>query len=72
MDQGAEPGALAIGGDSAGGGLTIAMLVTLKDVGVPLPACGVVLSPSVDLEEGKDKRFLFADRNMAKVQWHVI
>ena len=36
--------------DSAGGGLSVATLVALRDAGLPLPAAGVLLSPWVDLE----------------------
>jgi acetyl esterase/lipase len=50
LTQGAEPSRLAIGGDSAGGGLTVATLVALRDARQPLPAAGVCLSPWVDLE----------------------
>src|SRR5689334_14064153 len=48
--NGHAPARLAIAGDSAGGGLTIATLVALRDAGDPLPAAGVCLSPWVDLE----------------------
>jgi len=41
---------LAIAGDSAGGGLTVATLVALRDQGQPLPSAGVCFSPWVDLE----------------------
>jgi epsilon-lactone hydrolase len=41
---------IAIAGDSAGGGLTLATLLALKDAGVPLPAAAVPLSPWTDLE----------------------
>ncbi len=44
------PEHIAISGDSAGGGLTVSTLVKLRDDGVALPACGVPLSPWVDLE----------------------
>ncbi len=50
LAQGIAPKRLAIAGDSAGGGLTIASLVALKDARQPLPACAVALSPWVDLE----------------------
>ena len=43
------PGAIAIAGDSAGGGLTMATLLSLRDRQLPLPACAVGLSPWVDL-----------------------
>lgn len=41
---------IAIAGDSAGGGLTVATLVALRDAGLPAPAAGICLSPWVDLE----------------------
>jgi epsilon-lactone hydrolase len=50
LDQGFTPEHLAIAGDSAGGGLTIATLVALRDQGVPQPAAAVPISPWVDLE----------------------
>jgi acetyl esterase/lipase len=50
LAQGIAADHLAIAGDSAGGGLTIATLVALRDLGVALPACGVCFSPWVDME----------------------
>ncbi len=47
---GADPSRIAVAGDSAGGGLTVAALVALRDAGEALPAAGVCLSPWVDLE----------------------
>ncbi|MEJ5220994.1 MAG: alpha/beta hydrolase [Tepidiforma sp.] len=49
LGQGLEPGRIAIAGDSAGGGLTVATLLALRDAGAPLPACAVVFSPWTDL-----------------------
>ena len=46
---GHSPAELAIGGDSAGGGLTLATLVAFRDGGDPLPATAVLLSPWTDL-----------------------
>jgi len=50
LGEGISPQRLIVSGDSAGGGLTMATLVDLKDKGEPLPAAAVVLSPWVDLE----------------------
>lgn len=50
LQQGFTPNRLAIAGDSAGGGLTIATLVNLRDQKLSLPACAVAISPWVDLE----------------------
>jgi epsilon-lactone hydrolase len=50
LELGFAPGHVAIAGDSAGGGLTIALMVAARDRGVPLPSCGWCISPWVDLE----------------------
>jgi acetyl esterase/lipase len=50
ISQGFDMRRLAIAGDSAGGGLTMATLVNLRDQMHGLPACAVVISPWVDLE----------------------
>ena len=43
------PGNIVIAGDSAGGGLTLATLLKLRDSNIPLPAAAVCLSPWTDL-----------------------
>jgi monoterpene epsilon-lactone hydrolase len=50
LGQGIAPSRIAISGDSAGGGLTVATLLALRDAGDPLPACAAPISPWVDLE----------------------
>jgi monoterpene epsilon-lactone hydrolase len=50
LAQGVQPESMAIAGDSAGGGLTLATLLALRDAGDRLPACAVCLSPWTDLE----------------------
>jgi len=49
MACGFKPEHIAIAGDSAGGGLTMATMLRLRDEGSPLPACAACLSPWVDL-----------------------
>jgi monoterpene epsilon-lactone hydrolase len=49
LDQGIAASHIVIAGDSAGGGLTVATLLALRDASVPLPAGGVCISPWVDL-----------------------
>jgi acetyl esterase/lipase len=49
LATGFAPGALAIAGDSAGGGLAVATALRLRDLGQPLPAALVLFSPWVDL-----------------------
>jgi monoterpene epsilon-lactone hydrolase len=50
LSVGVDPARLVIAGESAGGGLTLATLVSLRDAGEPLPQAAVCLSPWVDLE----------------------
>jgi monoterpene epsilon-lactone hydrolase len=49
LADGAAPGRIAVMGDSAGGGLTFATLLRLRDDGLPMPAAAVALSPWTDL-----------------------
>jgi monoterpene epsilon-lactone hydrolase len=49
LTQGYDPASIIIAGDSAGGGLAIAVLVALRDAGERLPAGAVCISPWVDL-----------------------
>ena len=50
LAEGVTVDKMAIAGDSAGGGLALALLVAIRDAGLPMPACAVCLSPWVDLE----------------------
>lgn len=43
------PSQILFAGDSAGGGMVLSLLVTLRDQGQPLPAGTILLSPWVDL-----------------------
>jgi acetyl esterase/lipase len=47
--QGIAPGQIVVAGDSAGGGLTVALMLALRAAGMPLPAGGACLSPWFDL-----------------------
>jgi monoterpene epsilon-lactone hydrolase len=48
-DQGLSATAMAVAGDSAGGGLSVALLVALRDAAEALPAAAALMSPTVDL-----------------------
>ena len=61
LEQGLDAARIAIAGDSAGGGLTMATLVALRDEGLPLPACAVPMSPWVDLEQSGESYTTRAD-----------
>ena len=48
-NQGVAAGHIAVGGDSAGGGLTVALINRLRDAGEELPGCAWLVSPWTDL-----------------------
>ena len=50
LATGIPPSTLVLAGDSAGGGLACALLLRLRDGGVPLPAGAVLFSPYTDVE----------------------
>ncbi len=50
----AEPGSVVVSGDSAGGGLALALILSMREEGVELPAGCILLSPWLDL--GRDRR----------------
>jgi monoterpene epsilon-lactone hydrolase len=47
--QGLSASSVAVAGDSAGGGLAVALLVATRNAGETLPAAAVLMSPTVDL-----------------------
>jgi acetyl esterase/lipase len=61
LQQGVPAKSIVIGGDSAGGGLTFATMVELKNKGVQLPAAVFTISPWVDLANTGDTIVTKAD-----------
>ncbi|GGL53916.1 alpha/beta hydrolase [Planomonospora parontospora] len=51
LERGYDPADVLFAGDSAGGHLTLAALLALRDRGLPLPAAAVCLSPWTDLTD---------------------
>jgi acetyl esterase/lipase len=49
LAEGVPPEQIIVAGDSAGGGLALAVLLRVRDAGLPLPGCSVLLSPWCDL-----------------------
>jgi len=49
LQNGISPNKIVVAGDSAGGNLTLALLIALRDAGKPLPTGAVALSPATDL-----------------------
>jgi acetyl esterase/lipase len=50
LSNGYKPGKIVIAGDSAGGGLTLSALLSIRDSKLPMPAGAVPISPWTDLE----------------------
>jgi acetyl esterase/lipase len=51
LAQGIQPRHIALAGESAGGGLALATMVSLRDAREPLPACAWLSSPWADLQQ---------------------
>lgn len=49
LDDGYSPDQIVVGGDSAGGGLAISLLLAARDKKLPQPVAGICLSPWTDL-----------------------
>jgi epsilon-lactone hydrolase len=49
LAQGVDSSTIAIAGESAGGGLTAALLLAVRDADLPMPASAFVMSPWADL-----------------------
>ncbi|MDO0929818.1 alpha/beta hydrolase fold domain-containing protein [Streptomyces sp. TG1A-8] len=51
LDGGVPAGSVAVTGESAGGGLALALLLAIRDAGLPQPSSATVLSPWADLTQ---------------------
>lgn len=49
LATGVDPARLTVAGDSAGGGMALALALRLRDAGLPLPARLILISPWTDL-----------------------
>lgn len=49
LETGHDPRDIIVAGDSAGGGLALACLLKAREMGLPMPAAQVLISPWVDL-----------------------
>jgi acetyl esterase/lipase len=63
LQQGLAPDRLAIAGDSAGGGLTLATLLARRDAGMSLPGAAACLSPWTDLTQSGPSMDANVDRD---------
>jgi monoterpene epsilon-lactone hydrolase len=63
LEQGVEPGHLAVAGDSVGGGLAVTLQLRARDGGLPLPVASMLISPSADPEVTGETMRSNADRD---------
>jgi epsilon-lactone hydrolase len=63
LAQGISPASVALSGDSAGGGLVLALLQALRDAGDELPAACVSLSPWADFKLAGESMKTNADKD---------
>ncbi len=73
LETGINPRHLVVAGDSAGGNLTLALLLALRDASLPLPALGVCLCPWTDVTNSGDsmtrnEKYDIVEKRMAE-QW---
>jgi acetyl esterase/lipase len=52
--SGAAPDKIVVAGDSAGGALALALMISARDAGEPLPAACALFSPHVDLTASRE------------------
>lgn len=62
VDQGVKH--VVIAGDSAGGGLTVATMVAIREAGLPMPAGGWVISPWTDMTASSGSAHAKAEADM--------
>jgi monoterpene epsilon-lactone hydrolase len=70
-----DPRDILVAGDSAGGGLAVALLVAAREAGLPQPAAAAVFSPWTDLTLSGDSIRTRADADplfdLAALQWYA-
>ncbi|MFC7383282.1 alpha/beta hydrolase [Sphaerisporangium rhizosphaerae] len=71
LDRGFAPQDVIVAGDSAGGHLTLATLLALRDRGMPLPGAAICLSPWADLSDVRRRANRWADPMLSagRVDW---
>lgn len=65
LDQGYAPQNIVVGGESAGGTLTLSLLLALKEAGIALPAAAFAISPLTDARCEADSFRINAKKDIA-------
>ena len=68
LDKGVPARSILVGGDSAGGNLTLALALRLKAEGLPLPAALICLSPATDMTGSGESRHSNAEADSMFVE----
>ena len=63
LASGIDARSIAVVGDSAGGGMTLALALRIRDAGEPLPGCLVCLSPWTDMTGNSETLATNSDRD---------
>jgi monoterpene epsilon-lactone hydrolase len=63
LSAGVDPRQLSVAGDSAGGGLALALVMALRDAGEKLPSCVACLSPWTDMTGSGESIIANSDRD---------
>lgn len=58
LESGVSADEIVVAGDSAGGGLALSLLLSIRDAGLPLPAAGAIISALADLSFSTPSRKL--------------
>jgi monoterpene epsilon-lactone hydrolase len=58
LDTGVSSDEIVVAGDSAGGGLALSLLLSIRDAGLPMPAAGAIISALADLSFSTPSRKL--------------
>jgi acetyl esterase/lipase len=71
LDRGHRPKDILLAGDSAGGHLALATLLSLRDQGRPLPAAAICMSPWTDLSDVRRRVNCWSDPLLpaSRVDW---
>ena len=60
-ELGADPGRIAVGGDSAGANLAAGVCISMRDAGGPRPAMQLLIYPATEAIDPRPSRALFAE-----------
>jgi acetyl esterase len=60
-ELGADPGRIAVGGDSAGANLAAGVCISMRDAGGPVPAMQLLIYPATEAIDPRPSRALFAE-----------